>query len=159
MRLQDRMINTKLEKKSRIKGKKNIFRTYFDKCGSCSRKTKMYSTCLTCMEKITIKNREKSKNISYLNRKCIGCNNVKPNIYFNYYFLHCDTRDQFKHKHKCRKICNDCVVQEFERSCKYVQNDSDYEDFESWGKMGNPLIVDEGNRRENIILSVAGIEY
>jgi len=109
------------------------------------------------MEKITTRNRQKSKNISYFNHKCISCNNVKPNIYFNYYFLHSKTRDHFKHKR--RKICNDCVVQEFEKSCKHIQNDSDYEDFESWGEMGNPLILDEGNRRENIILSVAGIEY
>lgn len=150
-------MKSKLEKKSRIKGKKHIFGTYFHKCGSCSKKTKMYSTCLTCMEKITTRNRQKSKNKSYFNRKCISCNNVKPNIYFNYYFLHSNTRDHFKHKR--RKVCNDCIVQEFEQSCKYTQTDSDYEDFESWDKSGDPLLLNEGNRRENIVLSVVGIKY
>lgn len=157
MKVEDIMTGVNLEKKSRIKGKKHIFTTYFRKCGSCSRKTKMYSTCLSCMEKITIRNRKKSKNNSHFDHKCISCNVVKPNIYFNYYFLHFKTRDRFKHKR--RDICNDCVIQEFEKNCEYIQNDSDYEDFESWDKIGNPILVNEGNRRENIILSVAGIEY
>jgi len=149
-------MKTNLEKKIRIKGKKKLFRTSFHKCGSCSRKTKMYRTCLSCMEKITIRNRKKSRNKRHFNRKCIRCNNIKPNMYFNYYFLDCDTRDVFKHKR--RKTCNDCIVQEFERNYEYTQNDSDYEDLESWGKMGEPLMVDKGNKRENIILSYAGIK-
>ena len=151
------MFGIKLNKKSRTKGKKHIFTTYFRKCRSCSIKTRMYSTCLSCMEKITIRNRKKSKNNKYFNRKCISCNIVKANVYFNYYFLHFETRDKFKHKR--RQICNSCVIQEFERNCEYTQNDSDYEDFESLGEICSPILLDEGNRRENIILSVAGIKY
>jgi hypothetical protein len=152
-------ITPRLHKRMRTKGKKYIYNTELGKCGSCGSSTKMNSTCLKCMEKITERNREKSsRKKAKFNSICICCRNTKPNMKFNYYFLSTKTRN-ILHKHR-RLICNDCLVYEFLENSRQTQSDSDYEDFETHGGMGM-LSVDQdgGDLRENIVLSVAGIKF